>query len=96
MKRRKTDKVDAVLDLCIQDSQMQDPLLRYRILQAWRKVVPSEVADYTEPLYVKEKILWVRIHTPALRTQLSLKRLQLIEQLNQAVKHKVISNIKFI
>ena len=50
----------------------------------------------TEPLYVKDTILWVRVHTPVIRTQLSLKRLQLIEQLNRRVKHNVISDIRFI
>ena len=96
MKRRKPDKVDVVLDLCIQDPQIQTPLLQHRVLQVWSEVLPDAVASRTEPLYVKDTILWVRVHTPVIRTQLSLKRLQLIEQLNRRVKHNVISDIRFI
>lgn len=51
-----------------------------------------------DPFYVAEVIQarLIREWNPVIRTQLSLKRLQLIEQLNRRVKHNVISDIRFI
>lgn len=44
---------------------------------------------------MREQALWIEVRTPALRTQLSMMRQQLVRRLNDIVGSTVIYDLKF-
>lgn len=96
MDRTKTQRLDAFLPLFLRDSGLETPLLQHRMTQAWKKVAGREFASHTEAIGVKEQKLWVHIKTPALRTQLSMMRQELIRKLNTNIGSTLIYDIKFV
>jgi len=47
-------------------------------------------------LFVKKKVLFVGVKSPALRTELQMKKLYLINKVNQEFGKEVIEDIRFI
>lgn len=95
MKRKKTEQVGDLLGAFLRESGLETPLLEYRVVQAWPKVVGESVAARTTARFVREQALWVQVHSPSLRTQLSMMRQQLVRRLNEAVGSVVIYDLKF-
>lgn len=96
MKRRQTETVGEVLAQYLRASGIETPLLQHRLVQLWPSVVGEQIAQYTEAIEVREQALWVRVHAPALRSQLMMMRQQLVRQLNEAVQHTLIYDLKMI
>ena len=66
-----------------------------RLIHAWEKVVGPLVAKYTRKMYIRNKVLFVKVESPALRTELSFSRTKIIRALNEEVKATVIEDIAF-
>lgn len=96
MERRNTERADNVLQKFLHDSGLGTPYLQYKLVQAWPIVVDETIATATQALEVRNQTLWVRVEIPALRTQLSMMRAQLVQQLNAAVESIIIYDIKFL
>ena len=52
------------------------------------------VVRYTSEMFIKNQTLFVKISSPALRADLSMRRTRLVKQLNDAVGAMVIADIK--
>ncbi|WP_373775364.1 MULTISPECIES: DciA family protein [Bacteroidales] len=96
MKRINTEPVDDVLRLFLRESGLETPLLQNRLLRVWPEVVGETIASQTEALRITHQTLWVRVHAPALRSQLAMMRSSLVQQLNAAVQAQVIYDLRFV
>jgi len=75
--------------------RLEDKLHETRLIQSWEKVVGAMVAKHTQGLYIKNKILFVRIDSSALRNELSYSREKIIRDLNREASANVIEDIVF-
>lgn len=66
-----------------------------KIVKGWNGVVGPFIAQYTRELYVKNGVLWVRISSDSLRTELSYSKSVLMRNLNALVGREVIKDIVF-
>lgn len=96
MERRKAEQVDKLLSLFLRSSGLETPYLQFKLVQAWPSVVDENTARHTQALEIRNQTLWVRVEIPALRTQLSMMRQQLVQQLNAAVGSVLIYDIKWV
>ena len=84
--------VGDVLGMFLRENGLETPLLEYRAVQAWPQAAGSA---HTTARFVREQALWIEVRTPALRTQLSMMRQQLVRRLNDIVGSTVIYDLKF-
>ena len=54
------------------------------------------IAKHTKDLYIKNKKLFIRIDSPALKNELTYSRSTLMEKLNEATGANVIEEIVFL
>jgi len=73
----------------------QDKLLETTLIDSWESVVGGVYAAHTENLKVKNRTLFVRIDSPALRQELAMQKTGLLKKLNQKTGKKVIDEIVF-
>lgn len=95
MERKKSELLSEVLLRYLRESGLESPLNQYRLLQAWTDVVGEGVAAQTQSLTIRNQTLVVRVVSPALRANLMMRRRQLVQRLNQAVRAEVIVDISF-
>ena len=96
MERRKEEKVSDILLRFLRQSQLETPLNEYRIIQAWDEVCGAKISKYTKDLKIYNQKLFVRLSSPTLRTELLMKRSDLIRRLNNKVGATVINDIGFL
>jgi predicted nucleic acid-binding Zn ribbon protein len=72
---------------------LEDKLNETKVIQSWGKVVGPMVEKHTEGLYIKNRILFVKVDSPALRQELSFSRSKIVGELNEEVKANVIEDI---
>lgn len=74
---------------------LETPLLQKRLIDSWPAVVGEVVARYTQRVDIRNQTLYVSLSSPALRAELSMRRQQLVQQLNAQVGSQVIVDIRF-
>jgi len=74
---------------------LETPLLQKRLVDAWPEVAGSVIARYTQETFIQNQTLVVHLTMPALRTELSMRRSELVKKLNEQVGEQVIVDIRF-
>ncbi|MCD8282484.1 MAG: DUF721 domain-containing protein [Prevotella sp.] len=94
MFRVKPQAISDILDRVMRSEGLETPLLQKRIIDAWDEVAGEFVAKQTTNKFIKNQTLFVGITGPALRSDLSMRRAELIEKLNKRAGAFVISDLR--
>jgi predicted nucleic acid-binding Zn ribbon protein len=76
--------------------KLTDKLDETRIIASWEKVVGKLIVRHTVDLYVKSRVLFVKLDSAALRNELAMAKSKLIFGLNKMTGKDVIDDIRFI
>jgi predicted nucleic acid-binding Zn ribbon protein len=90
--------VQQLKDLIMRNLRVQGletPLLQKRLIDEWPEVMGEMIAGYTQNLYIRNQTLFVHMTNPALRTDLSMQRKEIVRKLNEKVGSQVISDVIF-
>lgn len=96
MERRKEQNVNDVVRLFLAESGLETPLLQYRAVQNWKDIVPAVVAEQTYAMEIRGEVLFVKVLSPSLATELQLQRSQLTAKVNASVQAHIVSDIRFV
>ena len=64
-----------------------------KVINSWKKVVGPFIATHTIDLAIRNHVLYVRVDSDALRSELSYSKSLLLKNLNEMVGKEVISEI---
>lgn len=79
----------------LREQGLETPLLQKRLIDAWPEVAGPAITRYTQEVFIQNQTLVVHLTMPALRTELSMRRSELVRKLNEQVGEQVIANIRF-
>ena len=74
---------------------LEVPLQQKRLVDAWPVVAGEFIAQYTGGVSIRNQTLYVHLTSPALRADLSMRRSELVQRLNEYVGSQVIADIRF-
>ena len=66
-----------------------------KIIEGWESVVGSFIAQYTQDLYIKQGVLFVKLSSDSLRSELSFSKSVLMKNLNNLAGREVLTDIVF-
>ena len=96
MRRANTQLLGDVLQEFLQaNTTVAQKLAETRVIQSWSGVIGSGAMKYTTGIYIRNKVLYVRLSSAVLRNELTMCREQLIARLNNEVGEEVIRDIVF-
>ena len=72
---------------------LRDKLNQAKVIEAWEKVVGEMVARNTSQLHIRNKILYVKVNSAALRNELLFARTKIMNALNKEAGATVITDI---
>jgi predicted nucleic acid-binding Zn ribbon protein len=90
--------VKEIKDLILRNLRQQGlemPLLQKRLVEAWPIVAGNAISRYTLNAYIINQTLHVHLSSPALRSDLNMRRQEFVALLNNYVGNQVIADIKF-
>ena len=96
MKTSNDRPIGEVLKELIETYRLEGKLNEIKVIHSWEKVVGKLVARYTRDLYIRNGRLFIKVDSPALKTELSYNASIIIERLNTEAGKKVIEEIIFV
>ncbi len=76
--------------------KLQDGINETKIINSWESIVGKMITNHTENIYIRNKKLYLKLDSPALKNELSFAKTKLIKSLNDIVKQQVIEEIVFL
>ena len=90
--------VKSIKDLVMQSLRtngLETPLLQKRLVEACPIVAGEVIGKYTQNAYIRNQTLFVNLTSPALRADMSMRRIEFVKKLNAYVGSQVIVDIRF-
>ena len=95
MFRRDVKSVQERIMRTLREQGLETPLQQKRLVEAWPAVAGEAIARYTLNTYIYNQTLYVRLSNPALRADLSMRRQEFTQKLNDVVGEQVITDVRF-
>ena len=80
----------------LRESGLEKSVLEVQVEEAWPQVMGDVVTRLTRSVEVKEGVLYVRVNSAALKTQLFENRFELVRKLNEAVGAEAIRDCRIL
>jgi predicted nucleic acid-binding Zn ribbon protein len=93
--RRKSNELPlkAAIEEFLDSFHLRDKLDETKVIQSWERVVGEMVARNTSQLHIRNKVLFVKVNSAALRNELLFARQKIIQALNREVGKAVVDEI---
>jgi predicted nucleic acid-binding Zn ribbon protein len=72
---------------------LEDKLNETKVIQSWGKIVGPMVEKHTHGLYIRNRVLFVKVDSAALRQELSFSRSKIVIALNKEAKSNILEDI---
>ncbi|MBV7441877.1 DUF721 domain-containing protein [Weeksellaceae bacterium TAE3-ERU29] len=96
MKKNNEQTIGEAIKYFIQEHGMQERVLESMAIDAWHQQMGDFMKKYTDALYVKKRILFVKLNSPAFKNELSYGKSKIIEHINSTLKEQFIQDIRFL
>jgi predicted nucleic acid-binding Zn ribbon protein len=93
--KREVQSVKDIILRTMREQGLETPLQQKRLVEAWPEVAGPVIARYTLNTYIYNQTLFVRLSNPALRSDLSMMRQELVKKLNDYVGEQIITDVRF-
>ena len=93
MKRKEIQKIDSLLNQFVKSNRLEKGLAEYRLMKSWRELLGISISRKTKSMYIRDRKLFVTLHSSVVRNELSLMKETLIQRLNEAAGLNVIDDI---
>jgi len=94
--KHKAQSIGTLLADFLRGTEAETTLLERKVPQLWAEVLGGAVMQFTGDIEVKNGILFVHIHSAALRQQLFEQRHTIIKKLNEAANANVLKDIRLL
>ena len=95
MFRRDVKNIKDLVMQNLRENGLETPLLQKRLVDAWPEVAGPSVARFTREVSIYNQVLYVKLSSPVLRTELSMRRQTFIDKLNHIVGARIITEVRF-
>ena len=95
MFRRDVKNIKDLVMQNLRENGLETPFLQKRLVDAWPEVAGPSVARFTREVSIYNQVLYVKLSSPVLRTELSMRRQTFIDKLNHIVGARIITDIRF-
>ena len=93
MRKSNEKPLKVAIEEFLDSYHLRDKLNEARVISAWEKVVGEMVAKNTGKLHIRNKVLFIKVDSAALRNELMFARNKIITALNREVGATVITEI---
>jgi len=93
MERKDVRKIDSLLQQFVKANKLEQGLAEYRLMKSWKDLLGITVAKKTKSLSIRNRKLFVSLHSSVVRNELEMIKDTLIPRLNEAAGMDVIDDV---
>lgn len=96
--KRKSDtsSLKNVIEDLLKSYKIKDKFDENKLISNWEQIMGTMIANRTEQVYVKNKVLYAKINSPALRQELNIARQKVMDLIYEHVDKELIRDVKFV
>ena len=87
------NEIKNLLNTFLKKNNLEKGLLDLEVKRAWHELMENGVSNYTKDVSLKNKTLYVKLSSPALKEELSYGKEKLIKLINERFKKKIVQKI---
>jgi predicted nucleic acid-binding Zn ribbon protein len=93
MERKEIKRIDSLLQQFVKANKLERGLAEHRLMRSWKDLLGITVARKTRSLAIRNRTLFVTLHSSVVRNELEMIKDTLIGRLNEAAGMDVIDDI---
>ena len=93
MERKEIQKIDSLLQKFVKANNLERGLAEYRLIKSWKDLLGITVAKKTKSMRIRNRKLFITLHSSVVRNELEMIKETLIPRLNEAAGFDVIDDI---
>ncbi len=100
--RRKNERkaeaspVKNVIEDLLKSYRIKDKFDVNKLIANWEQIMGTVIANRTDRLYVKNKVLYAQINSPSLRNELNIAKQKVMDLLREHVDENAVKDVKFV
>ena len=87
------NEIKNLLDIFLKKNNLEKGLLDLEVKRAWHELMDNGVSNYTTDVSLKNKTLYIKLSSPALKEELSYGKEKLMKLINERFKKKIVQKI---
>ena len=87
------NEIKNLLDIFLKKNNLEKGLLDLEVMRAWHELMENGVSNYTTDVSLKNKTLYIKLSSPALKEELSYGKEKLMKLINERFKKKIVQKI---
>jgi len=95
MIRSNEQSLGDVIRAFLKQHRLEKKLDETKLIHSWEKIVGDMIARHTRNIYIRNRILFVKLDSPALANELSYARAKIVKSLNKEAGKELIEDVKF-
>jgi len=96
--RRKSDtsSIKSAIEDMLKSYRIKDKFDENKLIANWEQIMGTPIARRTEKVYIKNKVLYAKITSSALRHELTIARQKVLDVIYEHVEKDLIKDVRFI
>lgn len=94
-RNQKDQGIDKIIDKMMKAWGLEGKMKEMDIINAWPKLMGEGIANRTEKLYIRNKILYLKMNSSVMRDELHYGRKVIIQRVNEYAGSQIINDIWF-
>ena len=87
------NEIKNLLDIFLKKNNLEKGLQDLEVKRAWHELMENGVSNYTTDVSLKNKTLYIKLSSPALKEELSYGKEKLMKLINERFKKKIVQKI---
>ena len=87
------NEIKNLLHIFLKKNNLEKGLLDLEVKRAWHELMENGVSNYTTDVSLKNKTLYIKLSSPALKEELSYGKEKLIKLINERFEKTIIEKI---
>ena len=93
MQKSNEQTLKEVINQLLKAYRLDDRLDEVRLLNSWEKVMGKTITKHTKDIFIKNKKLFIKVDSAALREELSYAKEKIVTMLNEEAGKTVIEGV---
>lgn len=93
-KRQNSQTVGEAFSFFMKQNGKEELMWEVKAEEAWRTVMGKFFEKYTDKVEVRQRILYVKINSPAMRQELTYGKSKIITNINEEIKANFLIDVK--
>lgn len=93
MQKSNNQSIQEAIDALLRTYGLDGKMREVRLVSSWEKVMGKMIARHTREIFIRERKLFVKVDSAALREELSFAKEKLVKMLNEEAGGSVIDEV---